>query len=205
MAGFAGIAAAGRSIEMLLNSCFEDLQPLDPPPPEPPGNKTKAVLVRTSDFEPANVNNRIGSPALSIFLYRVDFNKVMRAAWSATSERDGRAHLALDLHYLITPWAENAEEEHRILGRAMQCLESTPILTGPLLHSSGEWDAGEAIQVVLEEVSNEAVMRMFDSLPTDYRLSVPYIARVMRLDSRVPAPAGPVITAITGVTPTTKI
>ena len=87
----------------------------------------------------------------------------------------------------------------------MQCLESTPILTGPLLHSSGEWDAGEAIQVVLEEVSNEAVMRMFDSLPTDYRLSVPYIARVMRLDSRVPAPAGPVITAITGVTPTTTV
>lgn len=190
---------------MLLNACFEELQPLDPPPPEPPGNKTKAVLVRTSDFESANVSTKIGSPALSIFLYRVDFNKVMRAAWSATSERDGRAHLALDLHYLLTPWAGNAEEEQRILGRAMQCLESTPILTGPLLHSSGEWDAGESIQVVLEEVSNEAVMRMFDSLPTDYRLSVPYIARVMRLDSRIPAPAGPVITAITGVTPTTTI
>jgi Pvc16 N-terminal domain len=205
LAGFAGIAAAGRSIEMLLNSCFEDLQPLDPPPPEPPGNKTKAVLVRTSDFEAANIATRIGTPALSIFLYRVDFNKVMRAAWSATSERDGRAHLALDLHYLITPWGENAEDEHRILGRAMQCMESTPILTGPLLHSSGEWDAGESIQVVLEEVSSEAVMRMFDSLPTDYRLSVPYIARVMRLDSRIPAPEGPVITAITGLTPTTRL
>jgi Pvc16 N-terminal domain len=205
LAGFAGIAAAGRSIEMLLNSCFEDLQPLDPPPPEPPGNKTKAVLVRTSDFESANVPTRIGSPALSIFLYRVDFNKVMRAAWSATSERDGRAHLALDLHYLITPWGENAEEEHRILGRAMQCLDSTPILTGPLLHSSGEWDAGESIQVVMEELSSEAVMRMFDSLPTDYRLSVAYVARVMRLDGRVPAPEGPVITSITGITPTTKL
>jgi hypothetical protein len=205
LAGFAGIAAAGKSIEMLLNSCFEDLQPLDLPPPEPPGNKTKAVLVRTSDFESGNLPNAIGSPALSIFLYRVDFNKVMRAAWSATSERDGRAHLALDLHYLITPWGENAVDEQRILGRAMQCLETTPILTGPLLHSSGEWDAGESIQVVLEEVSSEAVMRMFDSLPTDYRLSVPYIARVMRLDGRVAAPEGPVITAITGITPTTKL
>lgn len=205
MAGFAGIAAAGKSIEMMLNSCFEELQPLDPPPPEPPGNKTKAVLVRTSDFESGNIGTKIGPPALSIFLYRVDFNKVMRAAWSATSERDGRAHLALDLHYLITPWAENAVEEHRILGRAMQCLETTPILSGPLLHSSGEWDAGEAIQVVLEEVSSEAVLRMFDSLPTDFRLSVPYIARVMRLDSRVTDPAGPVITAISGLLPTTKL
>ena len=204
MAGFAGIAAAGKSIEMLLNSSFEDLQPLDLPG-QPPGKKTKAVLVRTPDFDPNNVANNIGSPALSIFLYRVDFNKVMRAAWAGATERDGRAHLGLDLHYLITPWAENAVDEQRILGRAMQCLDSTPILSGPLLHSSGEWDAGEAIQIMLEEVSNEAVMRMFDSLPTEYRLSVPYVARVMRLDSRVAAPEGPVITAITGTVPSTKL
>ena len=200
MAGFAGIAAAGKSIEMLLNSCFEDLQPLDEQ-----NNKTKAVLVRTTDFDPSNVSNSIGTRALSIFLYRVDFNRVMRAAWAGTTERDGRAHLGLDLHYLITPWADNAVDEHRILGRAMQCLDSTPILSGPLLHSSGEWDAGEAIQIVLEEVSNEAVMRMFDSLPTEYRLSVPYVARVMRLDGRVAEPEGPVITAITGAVPSTKL
>ena len=198
MAGFAGIAAAGKSIEMLLNACFEELQPVT-------GMKTKAVLVRTIDFEPTKIATSIGSPALSIFLYRVDFNKVMRAAWSATSVQDGRSHLGLDLHYLITPWAENAEDEHRVLGRAMQGIESTPILGGPMLHSSGEWDAGESIQLVLEEVSTEAVMRTFDSLPTDYRLSVPYIARVMRLDGRVAAPEGPVITAVTGAVPTTVL
>lgn len=203
MAGFAGIAAAGKSIEMLLNACFEELQPLDPPPPAAPGKKSKAVLVRTSDFDLSKVGTVISPPALSIFLYRVDFNKAVRAAWSAASEQDGRSHLALDLHYLITPWADNAEDEHRILGRAMQCMESTPILTGPLLHSSGEWDAGESIQLVLEEVSNEAVMRMFDSLPADYRLSVPYIARVMRLDGLHAAPEGRVITPITGAVPTT--
>lgn len=198
MAGFAGIAAAGKSIEMLLTAGFEELQPVN-------GSNTKAVLVHTIDFETTNVANNIGSPALSIFLYRVDFNKVMRAAWSAASEQDGRSHLGLDLHYLLTPWAENAEDDHRVLGRAMQCLESTPILSGPLLHSSGEWAAGESIQIVLEEVSTEAVMRIFDSLPTDYRLSVPYIARVMRIDGHVATPEPPVITAITGAVPTTTL
>ena len=202
MAGFAGIAAAGKSIEMLLNAGFEDLQPLDP---VPPGKKTKAVLVRTIDFDSTKVATSIGSPALSIFLYRVDFNKAVRAAWSGASGQDGRSHLALDLHYLITPWSENAEDEHKILGRAMQLLESTPILTGPLLHSSGQWEVGESIQVVLEDVSSEAVMRMFDSLPTDYRLSVPYVARVMRLDGTRVSGEGHVITAITGITPTTKL
>jgi uncharacterized protein DUF4255 len=198
LASFAGIAAVGKSIEMLLNDCLEEQQPAPP-------KKTKAVLVRTSDFEQSVIASSIGSPALSIFLYRVDFNKTMRAAWSATSGHDGRSHLGLDLHYLITPWGVNAEEEHRILGGAMQCLETTPILSGPLLHSSGEWSPGEAVQLVLEEISTEAVMRTFDSLPTDYRLSVPYIARVLRLDGRVATPEGPVVTAIIGATPTTEL
>ncbi|HEX5082651.1 MAG TPA: DUF4255 domain-containing protein [Blastocatellia bacterium] len=195
MAGFAGIAAVSKSIEMLLNACFEENPPVG-------DKKTKALLVRTSDFEESTT---IGSPSLSVFLYRVDFNKTMRAAWSATSGQDGRSHLGLDLHYLITPWGTDAEEEHRILGGAMQCLETTPILSGPLLHSSGEFGAGESVQLLLEEVSTEAVMRTFDSLPTDYRLSVPYIARVLRLDGRVAAPEGPVVSAIIGATPTTRI
>ena len=195
MAGFAGIAAVGKSIEMLLNFFFEEHPPA-------PNKKTKALLVRTSDFEESAT---IGSPALSVFLYRVDFNKTMRAAWSATSGQDGRSHLGLDLHYLITPWGTDAEEEHRILGGAMQCLETTPILSGPLLHSSGEFSAGESVQLLLEEISTEAVMRTFDSLPTDYRLSVPYIARVLRLDGRVATPEGPVVSAVFGATPTTTI
>ena len=196
LAGFAGIAAIGKSIEMLLNACFVEQQPVDK-------KKTKAMLVRTSDFESANITTTIVPPVLTIFLYRVDFNKTMRAAWSAASGQDGRSHLGLDMHYLITPWADNAVDEQRILGKAMQCLETMPILSGPLLHSSGEWDATESIQLVLEEISTEAVMRTFDSLPTDYRLSVPYIARVMRLDGRVVAPELPVVTAIIGAVPTT--
>jgi hypothetical protein len=193
LAGFAGIAAAGKSIEMLVDAGFKEFEPLS-------GSKTHVRLVHTVDFEKPFPN--IGTPALSIFLYRVDFNKVMRAAWSGTSAADGRSHLGLDLHYLITPWAENAEDEHRVLGRAMQCIESTPILGGPMLHSSGQWDSSESIQLVLEEVSTEAIMRIFDSLPTDYRLSVPYIARIMRLDGRIAAPESRVITAIIGATPT---
>jgi len=187
---------------MLVDAGFEELEPVGDPA-LPGFKKTKVRLVHTADFE--HSGGSIGAPALSIFLYRVDFNKVMRAAWSGTSLEDGRSHLGLDLHYLITPWGDNAEDEHRILGRAMQCIESTPILGGPMLHSSGDWDANESLQLVLEDVSTEAIMRIFDSLPGQYRLSIPYIARIMRLDGRVAAPEGPVITTITGAVPTTSL
>jgi len=191
MADFAAIAAALKSIERLLNAAFQDQQPV-------PGHATHAVLVRTSDFTDALLPTNVGSPSLSIYLYRVDFNKTMRAAWSAVGFQDGLGHLALDLHLILTAWADNAEFEYRIIGKAMQCLETTPILTGPLLDPATNWMPNESVQVVLEEVSTEAIMRTFDSLPTDYRLSIPYIARIVRVDSRVAVPTPPVTTLITG-------
>lgn len=168
-----------------------------------PGRVTRALLIRTEDFRQQGGGGPpvIPAHALTIFLYRIDLNKVMRAGWSAVGSQDGQVHLPLDLHYLLTAWGDNAEFEHRILGRAMQCLEATPILTGPLLHASGEWATNEAIQLVLEEISTEAVMRTFDSLPHDYKLSVPYIARVVRLDGRESRQAPAATDVITGAVP----
>lgn len=184
MSGYAGIAAVGKSIERMLNLAFTERQPVT-------GKNTRAVLIKTDDMKPNQVQSAIGPYALSIFLYRVDFNKAMRAAWSAVGSADGKGHLALDLHFLLTPWADNAEHEHLILGRAMQVLEYTPILSGPLLYAPSlpypdepQATTIESVQILLEEISTEALMRTFDSLPTDYRLSVPYVARVVRIDTR---------------------
>ena len=198
MANFAAIAAVGKSIERLLNAAFTEQEPV-----ATPGRHTRAVLVTTTDFEATQVNDRIGPFAVSIFLYRADFNKTMRAAWSAVGSLEGRGHLALDLHYLLSAWADNAETEHRILGRAMQAIETTPVLSGPLLDPSSDWSGNETVQLVMEEVPTEAVMRIFDSLPTDFRLSVPYIARIARLDTRV-TPQPPVTTVIIGAVPEPK-
>jgi hypothetical protein len=194
MADFAGIAAAGKSIERLLNAYFRREEPV-------PDRRTRAVLVRTPDFAENAASTAIGSPALSIFFYRVDFNKAMRASWAAVGHQDGRAHLPVDLHFLISPWAENAEFELRILGRAMECLETFPILSGPALHPSTTWAGNESVQVVMEEITTEAVMRTFDSLPTDYRLSIPYLARILRIDSREVRPDIPVMTSVLALTP----
>jgi len=178
------------SLERLLTRAF-----LAEPPVA--GSQTRAVLVRTDDFAKAAPALAV-RPALSVFLYRIEFNKTMRAAWSGTGAQRGRAHAPLDLHFLLTPWAEN---ELRILGRTIQCLESTPSLSGPLLHPDGGWAANEAVQLTPEELTIEAVMRTFESLPTDYRPSLAYIARVVRVDSLTTEPVRPVTTLVTGITP----
>jgi hypothetical protein len=177
MADFQGIAAAASSIRRLLEQCCDPVRGV-PPVPGPP---TSVNTIRTDDMSPEGTNET-SPPALTLFLYRIDFNKSLRAAWSAVAHRDGESHLPLDLHFLLTAWGNSAEAEYRILGRAMQCLENTPILSGPLLDPAFAWRGTEAVQVCLEDLSNEDVMRIFDSLPVDYRLSIPYVARVIVID-----------------------
>ena len=83
MGGYASIAAVGKSIERLLAQAFLERQPV-------PGRATKAVLIRTEDLSDALLASRIGTYALSILLYRVDFNRTMRSTWSAVGHGDGR-------------------------------------------------------------------------------------------------------------------
>ena len=163
-------------MERLLTACFTD----DPPVP---ATHATASLVRAEDFDVKVASVRRPATGISIFPYRVDVNRVMRPVWSAVGSRDGQGHLPIDLHMLLTPWGKTPDDELRVLGRAMQCLETTPILSGPLLDSSGGWATGDAVQMVLGEITIEEIMRTFESLPGDYKLSVPYVARVIRIDT----------------------
>src|SRR5271165_5068393 len=154
VAGFRSVGAAGKSIEAVLNVAFAD----DPPVAS---HATHAVLIRTDDLDLSAGSLISPTPALSILLYRVDFNKTMRPAWSSLGSIDGHCHLPLDLHFLLTAWADNAEDEHQIIGRALQCLETVGALSGPLLYPTGDWEPGEAVQLYLEDMATDDLMRTF--------------------------------------------
>jgi hypothetical protein len=136
------------------------------------------VLIRTDDLD-LKADTEIVLPALSLLLYRVDFDKTSRPAWSARGAEEDRAYLPLDLHYLATAWADNAEHEHLIIGRALQILENTPILAGPLLDPAGDWAPDESVQVIMEDLTTDDLMRTFEALSVDFRLSLPYQAWVV--------------------------
>ena len=200
MANSTSIAAVALSLQELLNRGFTDLEALDP---NAFRARPTARLVGTDDF--ARVGTTASSvirfPSLTIFCYRADVNRTMRAPWSAVAHVNRTIHLPLDLHFLLTPFDSDAEAELRILGAAMQILEQHPILTGPRLHPLGGWDARESIQVLNEDLVTEDVLRTFDTLPTDFRLSVSYCARVTRIDAPDEPDHPDVLTAIRGLTP----
>ncbi|MEV1319963.1 DUF4255 domain-containing protein [Micromonospora arborensis] len=190
VAGFRSIAAVGRSIELALSAGFATEEPVET-------HATRVQLVRTEDFDPASPT--LVRPALSVLLYRVDFNKTMRASWSSVGAVDGRVYLPVDLHFLLTAWADNAAHEHQVIGRAMQILEELGALSGPLLHPDGDWTPNEAVQLYLEDISTDDLMRTFDSLTCDFRLSIPYVARVVVVSTRDGAPLPDVLTHVQGL------
>lgn len=192
MANSSCIAATGRSIERLIDAWLRADQPIT-------GKIASAKLVRAEDLDAGNT--LIVEPALSIYFYRLAPNAVMRSAWGAQGSLDGRGHLPLDLHFLLTAWGENAEHELLLLGKALECLESTPLLSGPLLHPSGGWETGDVIQLLPDELAIDSLISLFDSLDHSFRLSAPYMARSARIDGERPTPPADVLTAIAGMKP----
>lgn len=198
------IAATALSLRELLARWFADLAG-----DEPEAFRAIPVvkLVRTEDFGQvgAAAGSEIRFPTLAIYCYRVDVNRTMRAPWSAVGHVEGTAHLPLDVHFLLTPFDSDAEAELRILGATMQCLERTPILTGPRLHPLGGWQPRDALSIINEDLVTEDVMRTFDTLPADFRLSVSYVARIARVDAPVATDHPDVLVAARGLTPSTML
>ncbi|NTX67251.1 DUF4255 domain-containing protein [Myxococcus sp. CA051A] len=132
-------------------------------------------------------------PALTLYLYRVTMNEHLRNQPATGGSASTHPPLALDLHYLLTVWAEDAKDEHRLLGWAMNLLHTHQTLSASDLNEDGGWGPGEMVQLIPAELSNEDLMRIWDTFQRPYTLSVSYIARVIRIDVAEGLAAKPVV------------
>lgn len=119
---------------------------------------------------------------ITLYLYRISVNEHGRQNRRPGADSATPAPLSVDLHYLLTAWAANPLDEQVPMAWAMRQLHRVPMLDLALLSPEGGWAADEVVQVLPTELSNEDVMRIWDALDPAYRLSVSYVARVVRLD-----------------------
>jgi hypothetical protein len=178
VAGYKALAAVGRSIVDLLNLRIDETLP--------PGPRPKAVMAGTVDFDKVNSSPTavIRYPAISVYCYKICVDRETRPGWSAVGSVDGIPRIPLRMHLMLSAWDTVVESELEWLGLAAQILESESIFTGPLLHPTGDWDPGDAIQIVTDEIALEPMSEAFQALTTDYRLSLLYIARVIVIEGR---------------------
>lgn len=118
---------------------------------------------------------------IGLYLYRVTVDEHQRQARPAQGGGQ-RAPLGLDLHYLLTAWGPTAQDEQVPLAWAMRQLHHSPVLDASSLSPEAGWARDEVIQVIPAELAVDEVMRIWDALTPPYRLSVSYVARVVRID-----------------------
>ncbi len=158
------------------------------------------ILVATPDeFEEFSSPMR---PTITVFLYRVAVSPEMRNGprRRLPDGRTTRPLLPLELSYLITPWATETSDEYQIVGRILQILYDHAELGAAELQGSS-WGADDSVQLVLESLAIDDHFRIWETTNLPYRLSLPYLARVIGIEPAEAVGQPPVVEAWIGGRP----
>jgi len=124
---------------------------------------------------------RLSKPTVNLYLYDVRENNVLRQhQWENIREENGtftkkRSPMRVDCFYMLTTWAADPEDEHRLLTRSMMALYRYPILpedrlVGTLRNPPFEIQAHLAAH---DRLTNPA--EVWSSLDNEMRPSISYI------------------------------
>lgn len=182
MANLFAIHSVGSSLITYLRNTY----------PEPLRTEYPCDFRLLSSGEMADLGD-VGT-AVTLYLYRITVDEHLRTAPMNYKPMDSAIPLSVDLHYLLSVWADSALVEHTIVAWVMSELNQHCVLDKATLSADGGWFDGDQIQIVPVELSNEDLMRIWDALAPNYRLSVSYKARVVRIDPE-PIPTGKPVVA----------
>jgi len=127
-------------------------------------------------------NNELRN-SLTLFLYRITQNEYLRSRKTPADPPHANPPLSIDLHYLLTVWADNPLAEQTAMSWAMRELQMHSVLDSSSLSPEAEWGPSDVVQLIPAELTSEELMRVWSLLLPKYRLSVSYIARVVRIDT----------------------
>jgi hypothetical protein len=123
---------------------------------------------------------------LNLFLYQVLENPFAKnQPWlTLSATRQQYPPLALNLHYMLTPYAKDMLSAHQALSHAMRIFHDNAIVSGPQLLGSLSV-AVEQLVIALCPLTLEDLTRIWNALQSPYRLSVCYEVRIALIDSEI--------------------
>jgi hypothetical protein len=150
------------------------------------------------------------TPAVNIFLYQVTPNIAWRNADLPTRRSNGsplrRPQVALDLHYLLTFYGDDATfQQQRLLGAVARALHAAPDLQRAAVHTAEGGVDPNGVRFLDSHLSDQLDLVRFTPinfsleemsklwsvfLKTDYVLSMAYVASVVLIETDDPPPAG---------------
>lgn len=180
MATYAAVQGVMAAIEGMLAERF------------PPELKATPVNAGVQLFGSASFSQTSISNTLALYLYRISIDPTIPGGYvrSLPGAPGGRVpEVPLMLHFLMIAIADTALAENSLMGWGFQQLAITPILGADRMAAQAlalpgqklDWDDSDDVQIATEELTREELMRIWDTLPLKYRLTVPYVVRGVRV------------------------
>lgn len=134
---------------------------------------------------------------VSLFLYRMLPNGTWRTPpGRVINGQQQYVQLPVDLYFMLTAWGKDASMQAQIMAWAMRIMADHPILSRGLLEAtmSNVFRPNEFVEICLADVDTNELLQLWENLvPNNYHLSVPYIARTIRLESALEQEVGKLV------------
>jgi len=184
VASYRAVAAVSRAVLRVL----EDSVPRAEFP------DAQFVLQAAADISKGTV-----AEGVSLYLYRVGVNTTRRNL-PPRIEPDGRQFrpaIPIDLYYALCVWGRSVEMQQRLLGFCVRALEDAATLPAGVLNQPGPepetFRAHETVQLVCDALTMQELEFLWDTLKPNVPLFVPYIVRMVPIDSEIPIIEGPLV------------
>jgi hypothetical protein len=174
MSSYKVISEVSKKLRELLWRAFEAEPEINP---TILGNEEAIVFSNPTQAARDSANR------LSLWLYQITENEFMKN--QPPSRANGLQTLqfppmALNLYYLVTPFATDGESDHLLLGKTLQALYDN---ANVLLQDPGD-EVFEELRIIFCRLTLEELTRIWEALREPYRLSVCYQVRVLRVESQ---------------------
>lgn len=125
-------------------------------------------------------------PTVNLFLFRIEENPFAKnRSWQpAGDDALQKTPLSLNLFYVLTAYAKQQEDGHRVLGEAMRIFYDHAIIEPTLLGEPLQHTA-DPLKLDLCAFNLEDLTRVWNAFNKQYRLSVCYQVRIVFIDSAV--------------------
>jgi hypothetical protein len=182
MATYAAVQGVMAAIEGMLTERFPQVLKGSPV-------NASVALFGSADFK--KVSDSFAN-TLALYLYRISIDPTIPGGYvrSLPGSAGGRvAEVPLMLHFLMIALADSALAENSLMGWGFQQLAINPIIGSDRMSAQAlalpgqvlNWDDADDVQIATEELTREELMRIWDTLPLKYCLTVPYVVRGVRV------------------------
>ena len=192
MADFRGISGALVGLRLRLEQELPVLAAL--------GVNVSVHVLDSSSLNEEGLADLPGN-TLAIYLHRISIEQI-GAGRTMPPPRNGlprQVELPINLHFMLIAINALSDAEASIMGWAIQQIGNALDLDHALLSTAepdAQWHPDDRLQVFPEQMNTEDLLRIWDGLPADYRLSTPYFIKNLRLLPARLVESGPVVSEI---------